>query len=90
MSFAPDKLEYHKLVKTSSKGGVRVPLILTSTKRELKQVKNVLNHVTDWFPTILELAKAKESDSDENELPCLIFGDSDVDDLMLMTICGSC
>ena len=49
-------------MKTSSKGGVRVPLILTSTKRELKPVKTVLNHVIDWFPTILELAGAKDGD----------------------------
>ena len=76
-------------MKTSSKGGVRVPLILTSTTRELKPVKNVLNHVTDWFPTILELAKAKDGDPVKNELPCLIFGHSDVVDLMLVTICGA-
>ena len=43
-------------------------------------MKNVLNHVTDWFPTILELAKAKEGDPVKNELPCLIFGRSDVAD----------
>jgi len=36
---------------------------VTSTKRELKPVKTVLNHVIDWFPTILELAQSKDGAS---------------------------
>ena len=44
-------------------GGVRVPLLVTSTRREVKPVKTILNHVIDWFPTILELAGIKDSDS---------------------------
>ena len=43
---------------------------MTSTKRELKPVKTVLNHVIDWFPTILELAQSKDSDSIKKEFCC--------------------
>ena len=42
-----------------SEGGVRIPLLLTSTKRKLKPTKTLLNHSIDWFATILDLAKAK-------------------------------
>ena len=46
----------------SKKGGVRVPLLMTPTRRGMKPVKTVLNHVIDWFPTILELAQTKDGD----------------------------
>ena len=49
-------------LKTSLQGGVRIPLLVTSTRRELKPVKTVLNHAIDWFPTILELAQTKDGD----------------------------
>ena len=45
---------------TSEKGGVRVPLLVTSTKRKLKPVKTILNHAIDWFATVLELAQFKD------------------------------
>ena len=42
-----------------SEGGVRIPLVLTSTKRTLKPKKTLLNHSIDWFATILDLAQAE-------------------------------
>ena len=42
-----------------SEGGVRIPLLLTSTKRQLASVKRVLNHSIDWFATMLDLARVK-------------------------------
>ena len=47
-------------VKSSlNEGGVRIPLLLTSTKRQLAPVKRVLNHSIDWFATMLEFAQVK-------------------------------
>ena len=31
----------------------------------MKPVKTVLNHIIDWFPTILELANTKDGDSNK-------------------------
>ena len=42
-----------------NEGGVRVPLLLTSTKRQLAPIKRILNHSIDWFATMLELAKVE-------------------------------
>ena len=42
-----------------SEGGVRIPLLLTSTKRQLASVKRILNHSIDWFATMLDLARVK-------------------------------
>jgi len=64
-------------LRTIGQGGVRVPLLVTSTRREMKPVKTTLNHVIDWFPTILELAGMKDSDSVMNfdvSLSCNVFG----------------
>ena len=60
-------------LKTSWQGGVRIPLLVTSTRRELKPVKTVLNHAIDWFPTILELAQTKDGDPVLNWFLCFIF-----------------
>ena len=42
-----------------NEGGVRIPLILTSTRRQLAPMKRILNHSIDWFATMLELAQVK-------------------------------
>ena len=52
-----------EFLRTNWQGGVRVPLLVTSTRREMKPMKTTLNHVIDWFPTILELAGIKDSAS---------------------------